>query len=570
MTSGIRRLPALVALLALAAGGRVADAQLVTGTVTNAHTNAPIPGAVVSLLDTAGTPSGRRVLTNERGEFALRAPTPGEYQLDVRAIGFTPLRRRRLSLGDSETRSDDVVLIPIVTRLANLRVETKSPCRRTNELDAVTTEVWDDVWAALASTEIAREQRIMRADVFLYVREIDVETGLVRDEERRLVPVLDERPFRTASPAELAQYGYWRPTLGGQVNLYGADAQTLMSTEFLGAHCFALTRVDAPTGIRIGLTFRPMRSDASHDVEGVLWIDPESRELRTLEYNYTGLAPVRGERATGRMIFTRLPSGVWVDDHWLLRQPVSDVPPAGEMRTGRPASAPRRAPSLSVREGGGFVLSDSAKASRFMNIVGQIRRAALPAEGILGTTVELIGTEFRVLADEDGTFKIDEVLNGTYEVRVMRSGSAESGGFVQHGTATLAGTGTLRINVDVPADSVIARDLCPSSRGGTVPVFGVIRDEKSARTVSNYVMDIQYGMQIPGAPDARIRRRVGGTRVTTDWRGEFLVCDVPLGSEVRFKNARSGDEDWSDYIEVGSRLFTIDIQVESPRPRRSP
>jgi hypothetical protein len=569
MTRSHCRLVALVELLTLVTLGSVAGAQLVTGTVTNAQTTAPIAGAVVSLLDTAGAPSGRRVLTNDRGEFALRAPRAGEYLLDIRAIGFTPLRRRRVSLGDSETRGEDVALIPIVTRLANLRVETKSPCRRSNELDAVTTEVWDDVWAALASTEIAREQRMMRADVFIYVREVDVETGLVRDEERRLVPVLDERPFRTASPAELAQYGYWRPTLGGQVNLYGADAQTLMSTEFLAAHCFALTRVDAPTGVRIGLTFRPMRGDASHDVEGVLWIDPESRELRTLEYNYTGLPPVRGERAIGRMTFTRLPTGVWVDDHWLLRQPVNDVPQAGEMRTGRPAPS-RRAPSLTVREGGGFVLSDSAKASRFVNVVGQIRRAATPAEGILGTTVELIGTELRVLANEDGTFNIGDVLSGTYEVRVMRSGSAESGGFVQHGTATLAGTGALRINVDVPADSVIARDLCPSSRGGTVPVFGVIRDEKSARTVTSYQMDIQYGMAISGASDTRIRRRVGGTKVTTDWRGEFLVCDVPVGAEVRFKNSRSGDDAWSDYIDVGSRMFAIDINVESPRPRRSP
>jgi hypothetical protein len=568
MSPAALRTTACRLLLALALYVPAAGAQVIAGTVTNAQTNAPIPGVVVSLMDSTGAPTGRRVLTDERGSFALRAPAAGEYLLDMRAIGFTPLRRRRISLGAGETRADVAVLIPIVTRLASLRVESRSPCRRAGELDAVTTEVWDDVWAALESTEIAREQRLMRADVFLYVRELDVETGLVRDEERRRVPVLDERPFRTASPAELAQYGYWRATLGGQINLYGADARTLMSPEFLGAHCFALTRVEDPAGPRIGLTFRPMRSDASHDVEGVLWIDPESRELRTLEYNYTGLAPVRGVHASGRMHFTRLPSGVWVDDHWLLRQPAPEVPPPGELRTGRPPGSRRGAPPLAVREGGGFVLSDSARTARFMGVVGQIRRANAPAEGILGTTVELIGTELRVLANEDGTFNIDDVLTGTYEVRVMRSGAAETGGFVQHGTATFAGTGAMRIIMDVPPDTVIARELCPSSRGRNVPVFGVIRDERSARTVSNLKMDIQYAMPLAGVPDAQIRRRVGGTRITSDWRGEFLVCDVPLGAEVRFKNSAAGEEDWSSYIEVGSRLFTIEIQVESPPNRR--
>jgi hypothetical protein len=56
--------------------------------------------------------------------------------------------------------------------------------------------------------------------------------------------------------------------------------------------------------------------------------------------------------------------------------------------------------------------------------------------------------------------------------------------------------------------------------------------------------------------------------VLTDWRGEFLACDVPSLGQVRFR-ATARDAEWSDPVPAGRRLRVIEVMVDSsatPRP----
>jgi len=149
------RLATSLALLFLTTS--VARGQVLRGSVNAEGTGAPLRGAVVTLLDARGNPADRRVLTDTDGAFAMRAPSAGTWIIEARAIGYSPKRTAARPVSAGETVVEKLVLRQVATRLATLRVEAKSACRRAGEFDAVTSEVWDDVWAALAAAQLARE-----------------------------------------------------------------------------------------------------------------------------------------------------------------------------------------------------------------------------------------------------------------------------------------------------------------------------------------------------------------------------------------------------------------------------
>lgn len=548
--------PCRLATLALLLSAGAANGQVIRGTVNSEGIGAPLRGAVVTLLDAQGAPVDRRVLTDNDGAFAIRAPSPGMWIIEARAIGYSPRRTAPRPVAAGETVIERVVLRQVATRLATLRVEAKSACRRAGEFDAVTSEVWDDVWAALAAAQLAREQRLVRAEVLVYTREVDVSTGLVMQEDRGVASVLDESPFRTAPPAELTRLGFWQTTLGGDVIFHGLDAATIISPEFLAGHCFNLARRDSVGLTLVGLSFRPL-NDRRADVQGLLWLDAESRELRSLEFTYTGIK-LRGPAAGGRLGFTRLPNGVIIDDRWLLQHPYETKRAVGVQRTGVAA-----APDASIRAGttlrigGGFVLADSARVRQFANLAGLVKVNAAPADV---ASVELVGSGQRFVTDSTGLFLIQDVLPGTYEVRVMRAGPSDRGGFVQHGQVTLAPGDVARVSLDIPGAEAIAAELCPKKDDTAAPIFVVLREEQSGKPASNYRIEARWTPPTDslGAPIGR----PGGVRALTDWRGEFVACDVPAGSSVSFRTT-TGEAQWSLPIKVGAKLNILEIAADT-------
>jgi Carboxypeptidase regulatory-like domain len=62
-------------------------AHLIVGTVQDLH-GAPVPEARVYFVGGPGPFPDIAALTNERGEFALTAPTAGRYRIECAAEGF--------------------------------------------------------------------------------------------------------------------------------------------------------------------------------------------------------------------------------------------------------------------------------------------------------------------------------------------------------------------------------------------------------------------------------------------------------------------------------------------------
>jgi len=101
---------ALPLAVAAAALGSTLPAQTVRGTVVEHESRQPLAGVTISL----STPQGDVLQTsesNERGEFAVRAPGKGQYLAIFRRVGFQPAISAPFEVG-----ADDVELFVSLVR----------------------------------------------------------------------------------------------------------------------------------------------------------------------------------------------------------------------------------------------------------------------------------------------------------------------------------------------------------------------------------------------------------------------------------------------------------------------
>jgi hypothetical protein len=130
------------------------------------------------------------------------------------------------------------------------------------------------------------------------------------------------RPFASLPADSLAKIGYSTPEAGSEV--YRApDADALLSNAFASLYCFHVEPAPATHADWIGLGFAPARFRAGIvDIEGTLWLDRLSSELRRLDFTYTSLPrELAPARAGGTLEFMRLVDGTWLIRRWILRMP---------------------------------------------------------------------------------------------------------------------------------------------------------------------------------------------------------------------------------------------------------
>ncbi len=129
---------------------------------------------------------------------------------------------------------------------------------------------------------------------------------------------------------------------------YGPDVAFFLSGEFADQFCFRVVDSDVtpvlawyypavPDGW-VGLEFRPEDSGPRNLIRGVLWFDPQSAELRVIEWRYLNLpswarGPTGGGRwaagsfAGGRVDLSGLADGAAFPRQWIMKTPVPRVDP---------------------------------------------------------------------------------------------------------------------------------------------------------------------------------------------------------------------------------------------------
>jgi hypothetical protein len=320
-TRALFRALAMVVVAALTTAA--AHAQTLRIELRDSVSGLPVAGALVA----AANESAVRVdgLTNDRGLVTLRLPTAGTWALSVRRIGLTPRQLPGVRVEAGAVLTVPLAVSSIRQTLARVRVTARAgACGRAPEGTDRTALLWEQISLALRATTLSRGDTL------------DTTPLLVREKVRELSPTLDVlsdsvtregfgagRPYAAADPDSLAALGYVRRDSAGDISYFGPDENVLQSPAFLATHCFSVPRRDQDASLA-ELRFTPVNGRRVPDVEGTVYVDTASGELRTIEFQFVAprtLVPQRTKFAGGEVALRRLQSGRWIVSNWSIRMP---------------------------------------------------------------------------------------------------------------------------------------------------------------------------------------------------------------------------------------------------------
>src|SRR5215203_1133348 len=122
MAHRLARLICAAAILSVPAG-----AQEVRGRAMAPGATAPMPGVIVTLIDSAGVVVDR-ALSTEAGTFRLRAARAATYRLRALRVGFQPTESLPFALAAGQVLEQSIELNSIAVALATMRVEAQRRC----------------------------------------------------------------------------------------------------------------------------------------------------------------------------------------------------------------------------------------------------------------------------------------------------------------------------------------------------------------------------------------------------------------------------------------------------------
>ena len=538
-------------------------AQIVRGRVTEALSHVPIPGAVVSLSVDANVSITRSTLTDANGRYAVVAPGPGTYLLEVRSIGFTR-RKSTLSLGAGETSIADLTLTRDHVRLSEVRVAERNGCRRPDALPNVGLDIWNDLWTALTASILSREQLVKGEAVLRYTREFDEQVVRLRTETRRIERGNFFSPFVAAAAPELARNGFIREQEDGELQVFAPDAATFLSTDFISRHCFAITRNDSGGVHLLGMMFWPHRDFTSRGIEGVFWLDAATRELRQVVFTFPRLTRLSrgGEGFGGQVSFARRTGAGWYVSRWWLRVPVVSRERKSVTWAGRRVEGDTRDSVVAVAEEGGIVFNDSTGAP-----LGSIKGRVVDASGtpLPGTDVELLGTSLFTRTDANGNFELDRILTGTYALRTLGFGADSTSSIAQQSDVRIVDGVTQTVVVTAVPNRTQAAYTCGSQtgKGETSALVGIARDINTRAPLPLRTIDARWiRFAIEGSKQA-ITMRTEIAHLTTDSVGFFRICAAPPRAYVGFRARGTPSTAWTWPVEIGTVWTVLQLNFDS-------
>lgn len=544
-----RSLVAAMALLFPAITG----AQTVRGTVVD-QGDQPVAGVVVQLLDSASEIAAR-ALTNERGEFRLTAQ-PGTYRLRTLRIGFRPVVSPFLVLRAGDDLAQRVALAGLPVSLGTVHVVGRNPCSAMTDSTASIYLVWEQVRTALTAAQLSAGTRTIIATTIGFDRTLDASARRIRDHRATIRQEYVRQPWGSLSPDSLRRAGYVVAGSDGYTSYHAPGLDVLLSNGFVEDHCFRLA--PASDSSRLGIIFEPIPERRRiAEIQGTLWLDRASSELRSLEFGYANIARDQSEHAGGEMEFARMANGGWVIWRWSISMPVLELRPVAF----RPRAMEPQVAEIKVTGGELSVVRrgrDTLWSRPPLVLAGVVIDSATSA-AVPGARVALAGTDSEKTTGNDGRFSIPGVLPGSYTVEVRTASLDSVGAVYQSPLAFSDSASTLQLRV--PTARQIASALCGASRGAAMAPNGIVVGSVSTRgdaippaNVKVMVEWDELSVRGEGAfivTDRRPRRIE--TRTTNS--GSFRVCGVPTGTALVVR-AES------------DRATAVPVEVRIPSARR--
>jgi hypothetical protein len=414
----------MAAILVVACASQNLAAQQVRGIVRDSAAAAPLPGAVVSIVDSAGNAIARTI-ADGAGRFTL-SRGPHAATLHVIRIGYQP---RDVAIPGTARDGADVTVEFAMRKLPAIldavRVTDRELCPGSSDRGGAF-QLWQQARAGLLAAVVAREANPSMVMTLIYERATYPNDDLIRRQTVRSNSGRSKRPFAASeSPATFAARGYMREDRAGRT-FFAPDADVLLDESFAATHCFHLQAADATHRDQIGLAFTPAQErDSIVDVSGVIWIDRTMPALRSFDFTFTQLEPAAQRAGVGgHLEFRNMSNGVSFIERWNLRLPILEMIP--NVATVAPARrSVHRRDNVDVRiaqilDAGGQVMSatwpdHTSWREGPMGIVGTVRQRSTLGP-IPFAIVTLAGTADSVVADARGEFTMTPVLPGRYTI----------------------------------------------------------------------------------------------------------------------------------------------------------
>lgn len=503
-------------MLAVVVAPMSVRAQSLAVRVVDSGSGQPIRGAMVTLSEDPDRVVSRR-LTDVLGIARFR-PEAGVYGIEAQMIGHLTGRRTGIAVS-AGTRVELVIsLDPTAIPILGVDVDVDERCAVRPEEGLQVAQVWGEIRKALEAARWTADRGLYEYRIERGIRDIDRRTGQVLNEEIARREGYAPAPFETLPAARLVAEGFVQPAPdGGGSIYYGPDAEVLLSDDFLDTHCM---RAIVGRGARegwIGLSFDPVRERRVPDIGGTLWVDPESWELRHLDYWYENLRLDVAVRDIGGDIrFQRLPDGTWIIPEWTVRVPLLG---RGRDLRGRP-----RIHQVGVREETGRVLRVRHRDGRVLLTAGSgtIEGTVVDSLGsspVQGARVELVGDGRTATTDASGGFVFTDLEPGRYHVTLGGSAAAPYENRTGQVTVSVEADRVTPTRLRIPSRMESLTRLCDPEAASD--------DRRHHGRVVGRIVDQATGLALPGARVAINWNVTNGLALIGDSEGRYAACAVP-------------------------------------------
>jgi hypothetical protein len=387
--------------------------QDLRGVVRDSASQQPVPGAVITLLDSAAGVLGRTI-SNERGQFRFVLLATGARRVRVVRLGFRPTELRWAvdQVPSSELR---LTLVAIPVQLAAVSIVANPRCDRRRDHRAALS-LLEQARAGLLATVVAPTDKPARVKRLRATRTKAGESDRVIHQRVKIDSAGGVfGAFGAARNAgDFVERGFMEDSAGSNV-FYGPDAEVLLDDRFASGYCFRIMdRVRARPN-QVGLGFRAAnRKNGRIDVDGALWIDTVTRALIDIDYRYVGVdSRMEPFDPGGHIFFRTMPNGVPLIDRWVIRL----------------VGAP---PVINPRLFGLEVWGELARASwpdstTWQGTLGSLRATLVNEDGTpaAGAVIRLEDTDYIAIADSAGLAEIVDLVPGPYRLSFVDPDLAE-------------------------------------------------------------------------------------------------------------------------------------------------
>jgi hypothetical protein len=544
-------------------------------------------GVIVAGSDASGAVVGR-TLSGTLGEFRLELPRPGRYVVRALRVGYRPTVLPPVDLAAGEERVLRIVLQGEAVSLAAVRVRGDNVCRIRQDSGQAVAQLWEEARKVLTATQLSTASRTLEARVVVFDRTTNVSGTTVLADRTSVKEGPTERPFAAMSPDSLARYGYVREQPDSSVVYDAPDADALLSDQFAALHCFHVTPSTKAHPEWVGVAFKPARERSGiDDIEGILWIDRSTAELRRIEFAYTNLPDeFKGAAAGGFVEFVRLSTGQWLVSRWTIRMPRAHYVTETRFASGALSRASvRRLVIDGLQLAGGDVTSVTRGGVELYH-AGVVTAvvAAPPPPSIAGelydslargplraAVVHLQDLARSTRSDSLGRFRFDSVPSGEHLL------------WIDHPRLDSLGLHSLSVELEVRAEgensafltvasfAMLWRRACGSAPVPTADsglVFGHVTREAGVPLDSAAIVEASWNEP----PGVDVRARLGAPVVLRAQLGAdeaFALCGVPTRERIALRASQGTFATPSMALRVGeTRVAQRDLTLTDPATMR--